>query len=219
MDSLALIGSLSFTVLLVLAMFAVYFMLIFFLGLMFYYFTGKDRPGKSLLAVLMRVGSRGYAHMWMFLMTLSGMIGFALFTKSILGALFEDFVYATSRYGFGSSASSAQSSDLQTGLVLFVLSIIIYLVHWAFAYLIETKAERAGTVVSKLFGVMGLFVTSLVFFGSLIIFVFELVAGAQAGGTLAWVFGSFPFWIYYALRAVWTIKNELGEETVEKKGK
>jgi hypothetical protein len=207
MDSTALVGGLGSMLVLLVGIFLIYFVLLFIGGIMLYFFTGKDeRPGKQLLGVISRVATRFYAHLWMFIMSIAGLVGFSMFIKSILGALFEDFVYKSTR--FGTSIDAMQKSDLQNGLILFILAVIIYLVHWAFAYMIETEEEKKGTIMSKLINNAGLFTTSFVFFGTLIVFVFDLIAGTQAGGSLAWVMGSFPFWMLYVLKSVWVIRSE-----------
>ena len=207
MEALALVGGLGVTAMLMVGVVLVYFLLIFFVGLMLYYFTGSGRTGGKILSTLMRRAGRFYSHLWMLLMALTAMLGFSLFVKSVLGVLFEDFVYRTTRYG--TSAEMMQKADLQTGLILFVLALVIYLVHWGFAYLIELPDERKGTVITKLLNTLGLFATSFAFFGALIIFVFDLVSGTRAGGSLAWVLGAFPFWLFYALRVIWVVKNEI----------
>ncbi len=174
---------------------------------MLYYFTGKDREGGKILSTLMRRAGRFYAHLWMLLMSLTGLVGFSLFVKAVMGSLFVDFVYKSTRYG--SSVDAMRQSDLQTGLILFVLAMVIYLIHWAFSYLIELPEERKGTVITKVMNTFGLFVTSFIFYGSLILFVFELISGGRSGGTLSWVLGSFSFWLFYALKVVWVVKNEV----------
>lgn len=209
MEALALFGGLSFSVLLLGGVLLMYLVLIFFVGVMLFFFTGKDRTGGELLSVLMRQGGRLYAHIWMLLSSLIALLGFSLFLKAIMGALFGGFVYASSRFGYGPSVDSLRQADLQAGLILVVLGTIIFVAHWLFAYLIETKQEKKGTIITKVTITAGLFATSFVLFGMLIAFAFDLVTGAgPAGANLAWFLGAFPFWLFYALRTVWIVRTE-----------
>lgn len=217
MESLAFVGGIGVTAVVLVLVMLMYFALIFFVGLMFYYFTGTNKPGTHLLNNLMRVGARFYSHLWMLLSAFAALLGFSLFVRGIMGALFQEFVYgATNRFGFGVSPEQMQADDLQTGIILFVLALIIYLVHWGFAYMVETNDDRKGTVMTKILNTVGLFGTSFVFFGALIAFVFDLVAGTTAGSDLAWMLGAFPFWLFYALRVIWVQKNEVDDSKVAK---
>jgi hypothetical protein len=176
----------------------------FFVGLMLYYFIGNPEKGKSILAAFMRVGARVYANTWMIAMSFIGFVGFSLIVKAFFG-LFEGFAYSKSRF---SAATTTSSDDLRTGLILVVLAALVYGIHWGMLFVVERATERKGTMVSKLFNIAGLFMTSIFLFTSLFIFVFAVVGQSTPGAVLAWIIGVLPFWVAYALKTVMMVKME-----------
>lgn len=186
-----------------------FLIMLFFVGLMIYYFTGT-KPGGHLLSVFMRVAARFYTQIWMFSALFLGWYGLFLTVKSILGSIFPDFVYGR--------AVSAQVNDLQVGIVLAMFAVIVFSVHWGIAYIIETKAERKGTLATKLFTGMGLVVSGLFFFGSLLMLILEVLAYVQQrsgavvlarpGSTLALLLATLPLWVYYILRTLEMVRHE-----------
>lgn len=183
--------------------------IVFFAGLMAYYFTGA-KPGAHILHSFMRVGARFYAHGAMFVGILFGWVGLGMVLRALFGALVPSFVYAS---------STAAGSEFQTGLVLSMFAVILFAAHWAMAHVIETPAEKKGTFVSKIFTVLGLTISGIAFFVNLLILLLEVLAFVQTkysqtlvhpGASLAALIATVPVWGYFAFRGWNMIKHEEG---------
>lgn len=183
---------------------------LFFVGVMIYYFTGT-KPGAHLLHMFMRVAARTYAQVWMLFSMFLGLVGLYSVLKSVLGVVFPDFVY-------GRAASTMQVNDLQVGIILFMFAVIVFAVHWGVAYIVETKAERKGTFITKLFTGSGLVISATIFFGSLLMLILQVLAYVQQssgatvtsrpGSTLALLLATLPVWVYYIMNTLAIVRHE-----------
>lgn len=184
--------------------------ILFFVGVMVYYFTGT-KPGGHLLHMFMRVAARTYAQVWMLFAVFLKLFGLYSILKAILGAVFPDFVY-------GRAASSMQINDLQVGIILVMFAAIVFSVHWGLAYIIETKAERKGTFITKLFTGTGLVISAAIFFGSLLMLILQVLTYVQQssgatvssrpGNTLALLLATLPIWVYYVMNTLTIVRHE-----------
>lgn len=188
-----------------------YLALIFFVGLMIYYFSGDKKHGESLLNSMMRTTMRLYTYTWMSISSLLLAVGFTLLLKVLIGMLFAGFVYAKN------SGAAVHQADLQLGLIMTITSVIIYIVHWGISKLVQTSQDKRGTLIPKLFNFGILFITSWMLFGGLFSFLIELLVyiqtgpstyGAKPGATLALILGSFPVWLAYLVKSVWMVQKE-----------
>lgn len=195
-------------VILLLGMFVVYFVLLFFLGLMFYYFTGS-KPGAHILHNFMHVMGRAYVQTWMFGSLFVGWYGLFSVIKAAIGTLFSSFVYP--------AYSRSATNDFQIGIVLVMFATVVYATHWGFNYILETKQERKGTFITKLFWGLGLALSSLFLFGSMLALIFEVLSFVQSssiyssvrpGGSLSLLIATMPVWGYYAFKTVRAVRHE-----------
>lgn len=201
--------SVSFVIFL-LGFFVLFVFMLFLVGVVAYYFTGT-KPGANLLHMFMRVAARVYTQVWMFFAVFVGWLGLVSLLKAILGSIFPDFVYVR-------ALANSAVNDLQVGLILAMFAVIVYAVHWGIAYVIETKAERKGTLVTKLFMGLGLVFSGMFFFGSLLAVILEVLAYVQQssgamvssrpGSTLAVLLATLPVWVYYILCTLEIVRHE-----------
>lgn len=190
------------------ATFVVMLGVIFFGGLMFYYFAGQ-KPGKHIVHSMMNFLTRGYTQFWMFVSILTTLIGVTHLVKGILGFLYPIFTYGVK------NARAASEADLKTGLIIFGLGVLVFGVHYYLNSVIESTRQKQGTVLSKGFVALGLFVTSSVLVISLYTFVFNLISftsnsiySTTPGASLATIAATLPFWIYYVARATYMMRYE-----------
>lgn len=205
-------GLIGVYALLLVGMVGIYFFLTFFLGLMFYYFTGDKKHGDNLLASLMRTLGRIYTESWMFLSVFIIMIGLGLLFKVAIGAVFAGFVYAEK------VSAKIWQADLQSGVIMTVIGLVVFLIHFGMNYLIQTAEEKRGTITSKLFVSTGLAISSILFFFTLFGFVMEIVSyaangaksslGSRPGASLAVLLAALPVWAYYTVRMMMMVRKE-----------
>lgn len=191
--------------------------LLFFGGVMLYYFTGH-KPGEMNLRYLMRVIARFYSEAWMLVGAFMGAWGLGSLFKVVLGALFPTFTYQVSASASSSAMSSLSATDLRNGITMILIGLLIFAAHWGMNYYIESKGERRGTLVTKMFSGIGLALSSVAFFvalSSLTSGVIEFIQkgastyGVKPGGALALMMAAFPLWIYFVVRSWWLVRNEL----------
>jgi hypothetical protein len=169
---------------------------IILLGFVFYYFTGQNRKGTGLMNNLMRVSLRFYNYFWMFV---SAIVSFVALNQFLIYVVNPPYIYYADKTNYAAI----------NGLVMLGISLVVLFIHFLLNYFIQNKFERKGTVITKIFISFGVFIYSLILFGSSIGFFIGIFTGSTTNGAaFIHMFLSFLYWLGYIVYGISVYSNE-----------
>lgn len=178
------------------------------LGLVLYYYTGDKKKADEFMPSIMRLSVRVTSFVWSGVAAIVAFLGL----NSMLHYIFDEVLPGDNGY------FDVESETFVRGLVMVLVAVVIFALHYAINFMIETAEEKKGTVATKYFVTFGLILFSIIFFVSFMTMVNNWVDVAYddapyvSSGNVATTLAGGLFWAIYMFLANKLMKNEPKDE-------